>query len=367
MKKLITILMMLCAFGVKAQEVGDATIQTYADTYINTNGTGSITGAQMNQVLSYLIDSKVNHDSATTVRIATTKDTLFITYWGYAEDTIPISGDSSLWGKNGAYLYTLPQTTRIGIGTGSSPATQLHIVDSVGSLGINPYMYSSTAGQYPQLNFGKFNGSPSSFSAIATNTSIGGINFFASYNASTSTTGAAIKVRSTQAWTASNRGTEMLFYTCEKDSSVADISVRIDTNANVRIPYGDVITFGGWDDWTPTIAWTGGTPGAATINRARYNVTNRKVSFEIDIEGDNDSGSILTAVSFTPPIAIPDVDAFYAANCIYSPSSKVTPSDRGTGLVDAETNLKIYAVTLSIANSNSYRVVVTGFYEINNK
>ena len=91
MKKLIFILMVLCAVGVTAQEVGDATIQTYVDTYLNTNGTGSITGAELNQGLSYLIDSKVNKDSATTVRVATTGDTLFITYWGYQEDTVLVT------------------------------------------------------------------------------------------------------------------------------------------------------------------------------------------------------------------------------------------------------------------------------------
>ena len=45
-----------------------------------------ITGAMMNTILNDAIDSKVNHDSATIVRIATTKDSLFITYYGFAEN-----------------------------------------------------------------------------------------------------------------------------------------------------------------------------------------------------------------------------------------------------------------------------------------
>jgi len=109
MKKIFILLFMFVAVYGYSQKVPDATIKTYGDTYLNTNATGSITGAQLNTYLNYMISSKVNHDSATIVRIATTKDTLFITYWGFAEDTIPIltsADDSAYFDLVGTKLRT---------------------------------------------------------------------------------------------------------------------------------------------------------------------------------------------------------------------------------------------------------------------
>ena len=386
MKRIILILCLtLIGLLSMGQQVGDATIKTYTDTYINSNGTGSITGAQLNTDLNYLISSKVNHDSATTVRVAATKDTIFVTYWGYAEDTIPLggAGDTSIWASNGTdKIYTKAATDYVGIGT-SNPMTRLHLVDSSGALGVNPYMYSTSTGAYPQLNFGKYNGLPSSFAAIDSGTMIGGVNFGASYSAASLGIGASMRVKSIEDWDADNRGASITLSTIPEGDNVASDVLTIVSNkvgigtaspdSSLHVADGatfgtDILVGGGWNDWTPTIAWTPATPTAATVNEARYQVVNNTVYFKIDINGTNDSGSTLLTVSFTPPIAIPDIDAITPCSASTNEASKVsTPSRLVLGYIDAETNLKIYVITLSINNTANYRLVLSGFYEITGK
>ena len=130
MKKILLIFALL-PLWVFPQQVADIAMETYANTYINTNNVGSITGAQMNQMLNYLISSKVNHDSATTVRVSTGLDTLFVTYWGYPEDTVLVSGGTSLWSRSGDYLYPASITDSIGINT-STPEFQLDVNGTMG-------------------------------------------------------------------------------------------------------------------------------------------------------------------------------------------------------------------------------------------
>lgn len=86
MKKLIYILLFLPFIGYS--QVSDQALRDYADANINTNAANAITGAILNTYLNNSIDSKVNIDSATTVRISISNDSLFITYWGKDEDTI---------------------------------------------------------------------------------------------------------------------------------------------------------------------------------------------------------------------------------------------------------------------------------------
>jgi len=292
------------------------------------------------------------------------------------------SGDTALWGKNSAYLYTLPQTTRVGIGTGDSPASNLHILDSTGSLGINPYMYSTTAGQYPQLNFGKFNGTPSSFAAVATSTYVGQIGFNASFNATTTTMGARIQAKTTEAWDEDNNGMQLVISTIPENSDALSAHayfmndclglMNSDPDSTLDVTGGgsfstDILVGGGWSNWTPTWSWNGGEAGTPPTVIARYMVVNNTVHFYLDAEGTNESGSTSTAFNITLPITPRDVNAFIPCSGLYNASEKSQPTTNMPVVIDAETNLKLYTGTISIANLADYKISISGEYEITSK
>lgn len=86
MKKLILIIGMLFVSQLGFSQITDDSLRSYTNTYIITNAARAITGDMMNTIMIDVIDSKVNVDSASTIRY--NADTLFLTYWGYQEDTI---------------------------------------------------------------------------------------------------------------------------------------------------------------------------------------------------------------------------------------------------------------------------------------
>ena len=296
-----------------------------------------------------------------------TSDTFLVLTNDSVAKRVAVLGDSTIWGSNGSdKIYTKSATDYVGIGT-DNPMTRLHLVDSTGSLGINPYLYTTTAGNYPQLNFGKFNGTPSNYNAIANSTIIGGVNFNASYNTSATASAAGIVVSSTQLWTATERGNQMLFYTVQNDSATRDVSMQIDSNANVMVPFGDVVTFGGYSTWVPTWVWTGGNIGTPTTVVARYMVINRTVFFHVDAEGTNESGSTSTAFNITLPETVKDVNAYIPCTGYYNSSAKAMPTTAFVALIDADVNLKLYGVSISIANNDDFKIVIDGKYEISGK
>jgi hypothetical protein len=290
-----------------------------------------------------------------------------------ADSVLGISGDSVVlvpysatgyWEGSGDDIYN-SNTGNVGIGV-LSPQTKLHIEDSTGALGVIAHMYTSGSA-YPQVNFAKFNGTPSSYAALATNAIIGGFGFSGSHNATENVVGAAIRVRTTQAWTESVRGTEIVFYTTEKDSASADITMRIDSNANVLVPYGDVVTWGGYSTWTPTWVWTGGNIGTPTTVVARYMVINRTVFFHVDAEGANFSGSASTAFNITLPVTVKDVNAYIPCTGLYNASEKAMPITSFAAIIDADVNFKLYGENISIINNDDFKIVISGKYEIRGK
>ena len=370
MKKILILVFMLIGFWGYSQKVGDATIKTYGDTYLNTNNTGSITGAMLNTYLNYMISSKVNHDSATVVRIAATKDTLFITYWGFSEDTIPLGAGTGYWtlGGAGTTLYPDSLDYLVGIGT-TTPGTSLDVVDeTTDSDMLWLRKYNTSVAASPNIDFYKYNGTTSSYAAITDGTVLSDIEWNASYNASNTGMGAKIMVQATQAWTSTNRGTWMVFHTTENDSTTAAASMTIDEHANVEVPYGDVIVREGWRTWVPVLTWTGGAITGATVV-ARYQTINETVTFELDISGTNASGTTTTALKVSLPETPDDINAFDPVTCLYSGSIKAAgPAGFLAAFIDMNdntgTNRILYTSTFSIINGNDYRFIFSGDYEI---
>lgn len=299
------------------------------------------------------------------------------------------TGDTALWGKNSAYLYTLPQTTRVGIGTGNTPQVALHIVDSTGSLGINPYMYSATAGQYPSLNFGKFNGLPSDYDALATSTYMGAINFAGTYNTSSTSIGGRISLKTSEAWDTDNRGTTMTFSAIAignnsftdvltlYDGKVGVLNVTPDSAVDVTGGMSvstDILVGGGWQTWSPTITWTGGTPSAPDQTVARYSITNNTVTYTISFWGTNDSGATLTSVTVSLPVTPKDVNMYPDASCLYNSSAKSSnPNDRLASWIDCADAtagnriINTIPAGFSVLNLGDYLFSFTGHYEITTK
>lgn len=297
--------------------------------------------------------------------------------------------DTALWGKNGANLYTLPQTTKVGIGTGSSPGARLHIIDSTGSSSsIYNHFYSETAGLYSTLALVRSKGTgPSSYDALADNSGIGVINFAGSYNTSSGVaTSASIYAYTSELWDGSGRGTEMYFKTAKNNETTVDTRILIDGSGNVNIGSSsgdstfnvkggaqfdnDIEVYGGWQNYTPTWTWTGGNIGTPATVIAKYNIVNSVVEFNVYATGTNESGSTSTQVSITLPCT-PDDDNWYSAvHCLFSsPSGSPINGTRISAGIDGITDLASSRVcatstsAFSISNSATFTFVFTGKYK----
>ena len=303
------------------------------------------------------------------------------------------SGDTALWGRNGAYIYSLPATTRVGIGTGPTPMTRLHIIDSTGSGSfIYQHSYGETAGLFSGLTLVHTNGTgPSSYDALADNSGLGVINFGGSYNTSSGVaTSASIWTQTSELWDGSGRGTEVHFKTAKNNATTVDTRMWIDGEGNVNVGTSsgdstfnviegmtvgtDILVAGGWASWSPTYTWTGGTPASPTTETARYQVVNNTVTFSLYISGTNDSGFALTRLQFTGPETPSDVNGYALVNCAYvSPAGNPINGTRLTAgvdmLNDTPSNRQIGTASsvFSISNEATYTFVFTGQYEISSK
>lgn len=330
MKKLIFIIFMLLAVGMTAQEVGDATITSYVNTNINTNGVGGITGAELNQALNYLIDSKVNKDSATTVRISATDDTLFITYYGFSEDTIPISSvaDTSLWEVISTVL-TPKSAGDVKINGGDLYPS----ADNTYDLGSSAYGWDSLF-MSSVIEYGT---SDLIFSSGAED-----VRFAANGNVGIGTG--------------------------------ADPDSLFTVNGGAAIT-GDILIGGGWTTWTPTIGvGTGTTPGYSN-EVYRYQVVNNTVYFTIAVTITNETGGGVGDFSFTLPITPKDINAYVPVGGIYGDAAFPNPNQMyadGAGTIDCADNTpanrKLYVhAPSSIPNTDIYYITFKGFYEITSK
>jgi len=125
-----------------------------------------------------------------------------------------------------------------------------------------------------------------------------------------------------------------------------------------------------WDTWTPTLSWTGGTPGSPSVTVARYTRVEKTIHFYIHIEGSNDAGTTLTALNITLPVTPKDVNAYVPIHCLYDSGNKAMPDDRLGAAIDAKDNTaanrKLYTASgyFSVANAADYIFIFEGFYEV---
>lgn len=120
-----------------------------------------------------------------------------------------------------------------------------------------------------------------------------------------------------------------------------------------------------WDDWTPSFQWTGNTP-AALAYVARYQEIGNLISFTLDVDATNDSGTSITNMNCSLP-------EFVADNNNYIPVSTFSYID-GTcgstnvayidGLNDTPANRKLsHALFAEVAADLDFNLYFRGFYE----
>ena len=133
----------------------------------------------------------------------------------------------------------------------------------------------------------------------------------------------------------------------------------------------DILVGGGWDDWTPTITWSGGTLTTPPTTVARRVVTNNTVTIVVTILGTNDSGNTLTDLKITLPYTPADINAYIDAGCLHSVTSKAAIDAILVSHIDAldntPANRMIYTAGFTLANSADYMFTFTADYEITGK
>lgn len=152
-------------------------------------------------------------------------------------------------------------------------------------------------------------------------------------------------------------------------SGAPDSSLTVEKGGNFGT---DILVGGGWQAWTPTITFTGGTLTTTPTVTARYTVTNNVVTVNMYIRGENDSGNTLTGIQITPPFYPPDINSY--ANFMLAVSSASSPvnSIRYTCLLDMSDAVEANRIiktnnSFAILNSADFNFVVDGTYEITGK
>jgi len=121
-----------------------------------------------------------------------------------------------------------------------------------------------------------------------------------------------------------------------------------------------------WDDFVPTIQFTGGTTTPTIV--ARYATIGKTVEFKISANGTN-IGTEITGFNITLPVAPKDQALYVPLGCFYN-SGTTNPDLASTVIAyincDSGYNtIKIYASTaISIGNGAAWMLSVSGSYEI---
>lgn len=120
-----------------------------------------------------------------------------------------------------------------------------------------------------------------------------------------------------------------------------------------------------WDDWTPTLTWTGNTPVRVSYV-ARYQMTGNVVVFTLDISVTNDSGSAITNLTVSLPETPVDNNNFIpvwtfsyiASVCSYANVAYIDGTDNTAG------NRKLkHASFVSIDGDATANLYFSGLYE----
>lgn len=246
---------------------------------------------------------------------------------------IPYMSGATYWSKSSGHLYPTTLTDSVGIGT-NSPS---EIFDVSGNITVTGNIYPSADNTY----------------TLGTST----------YGWDTIFMSSVIEYGTSDLIFSS--GVEDIRFT--KDGNIGigtnspDSLLDVAGGANFD---GDILVMGGWSSWTPTWVWTGGNIGTPTTVVAQYVITNKKVEFTIDAIGVNESGSGANAVNITLPVAPKDLNIYVPVTVLINTSDTNIPTTRAAGAVDAQTNLKLYINDIAIPNTNTFRLIISGFYQI---
>ena len=126
----------------------------------------------------------------------------------------------------------------------------------------------------------------------------------------------------------------------------------------VAISSADV---GSWDDWTPTITWTGNTPtGVSYI--ARYITIGDVCYFMLDVSCTTGGSGNLTNMKFTLPKTVVDNDNYIPVQTFHEYDS--TYAQTNIAYVDGKTPGDVeHAYFPTMSPSKSLNMYFAGFYE----
>lgn len=138
------------------------------------------------------------------------------------------SGGGAQWSANGTHIYN-SNTGNVGIGT-TTPGWSLHVVGN--NIGMEEYQ--GTPGFYGR----RANGSVAAPTAVVDGSTLAELGAFGYDGSAFAGSRATVRMRANENWTATNRGTEIGFYTTVNGSDSMTEKVRIDDQGVMRL-YND--------------------------------------------------------------------------------------------------------------------------------
>lgn len=166
----------------------------------------------------------------------------------------------------------------------------------------------------------------------------------------------------------SNTSTPLIYGEFDNDvvginDATGDSTLHVGGGAVVET---DVLVNDGWHNWTATLRWTTD-PVVPTIDSAKYRYMwiNNTVYFHINIFGDNDTGGGIVLSWISLPVNPRDRNMYYTVTEEMIPDLSTPSPTRNGAYIDADADLRIeFYNFVTIANTKSFAIFISGFYEV---
>jgi excisionase family DNA binding protein len=232
-----------------------------------------------------------------------------ITPTGFTQGSVAFAGTGGTLTQDNANFFWDDTNNRLGIGT-TAPTSQIHLTgDSQQQIFIDTY--SST--QAPTLSLRRSGGTTTSPSVLSSGSLLGRLSFRGYTGSAFSNNQASIDGISTEVWSATNRGSALLFLTTPNGSTSTSERMRIDSAGNVgigtttptsKLDVNGTITATGITS-SGTINFSGLTASSVVFTDASKNLVSSAASSVLATSLTDETGTGVAVFSISPTLTTP--------------------------------------------------------------